>query len=254
MPRILITNDDGIESKGLLALYNAAATLGDVYVFAPNTNQSATGHSLTLTRPLRVKEIKKQWFSVDGTPTDCVNLALNGFLEEKTPDLILSGINIGTNLGDDITYSGTIAAAMEGTLLGVSSIAISQDCEEKDPTNFELAQNATIFLAEKILKKKFPARVFLNMNVPNISSKNCLGFQVTNQGKRVYGDRIVKRKDPRGADYFWIGGDKLDSRNEPNTDFAAIESNHISVTPVKMDLTDEQQKLYLEKWNLDEFI
>lgn len=254
MPKILITNDDGIESKGLEALYDAATTLGEVCVFAPNSNQSATGHSLTLNRPLRVKEIKEQWFSVDGTPTDCVNVALNGFLENKTPDLILSGINIGTNLGDDVTYSGTIAAAMEGTLLGVSSIAISQDCEENTSTDFELAKRTIIFLAKKILKEKLPPRVFLNINVPNVSTEDCPGIQVVSQGKRVYGDRIVKRKDPRGVDYFWIGGDKLNSSYEPNTDFAAIESNHISVTPVKMDLTDEEYKLHLKKWNFDEFI
>ncbi len=254
MPRILITNDDGIESVGLEALYEAASSLGDVFVFAPNSNQSATGHSLTLSRPLRVKEIKKQWFSVDGTPTDCVNVALNGFLEERIPDLILSGINIGTNLGDDVTYSGTIAAAMEGTLLGVSSIAISQDCEENNSTNFELAKKSIIFLSEKVLKKKLPQRVFLNMNIPNIPKQKCQGIQITSQGKRVYGDRIVKRKDPRGVDYFWIGGDKLDSKNELDTDFAAIETNHISVTPIKMDLTDIEQKRHLENLNLDEFI
>tara|TARA_A100001037_G_scaffold306676_1_gene353919 strand:- start:2813 stop:3577 length:765 start_codon:yes stop_codon:yes gene_type:complete len=254
MPKILITNDDGIESKGLEALYDAASTFGDVYVFAPSSNQSATGHSLTLTRPLRVKEIRKHWFSVDGTPTDCVNVALNGFLEDRTPDLILSGINIGTNLGDDVTYSGTIAAAMEGTLLGISSVAISQDCEEKTSTDFGLAKKSIIFLAQKILNEKLPPRVFLNINVPNISEEGCLGIQITSQGKRVYGDRIVKRKDPRGTDYFWIGGDKLNSRNEPNTDFAAIESNQISITPVKMDLTDEEYKLHLKKWDFDEFI
>jgi len=254
MSRILITNDDGIDSKGLEALHDVATSLGDVYVFAPKRNQSATGHSLTLNRPLRVKEIKERWFSVNGTPTDCVNVALNGFLEEKRPDLIISGINIGTNLGDDVTYSGTLAAAMEGTLLGVSSIAISQDCEENDSTDFELAQKAIFFLGEKILKEKLPPRVFLNVNIPNISTKDFNGFKITNQGKRVYGDKIVKRQDPRGIDYFWIGGDKLNSENEPNTDFVAIESNHISITPLNLDLTDEKVKIQLEEWDFNELI
>jgi 5'-nucleotidase len=249
MARILLSNDDGINSEGLLALRDAVSVLGEVSVVAPDREQSAAGHSLSLHRPLRLDACKEGWWAVDGTPTDCINLALNGLFKGSPPDIVLSGINKGGNLGDDITYSGTVAAAMEATLLGIPAVAMSLSHENGDVLNFELAQDFALKISRQVLQNGLGEGVLLNVNVPNISPKECQGVRVTRQGKRIYGDAIVEKTDPRGREYYWIGGSGLNWVRESDTDFDAMENNCISVTPVRLDLTDFDAIKSIEKWN-----
>ena len=248
MFRILLSNDDGISSEGLRALYRAVRPLGEVAVAAPDREQSAVSHSLSLHRPLRAEKTGEGWFAIDGTPTDCINLALNGLLKTR-PDIVLSGINKGANMGDDITYSGTVAVAMEATLLGVPAVAISLIWEPGEPFHFDLSEKFARAIAEKILQSGLGEGVLLNVNVPNISESECSGVEITRQGKRVYGDSIVEKIDPRGREYFWIGGNGLGWVDEPETDFAAASRKKISVTPVRLDLTDYGAMEELKKWH-----
>ena len=249
MVRILLSNDDGISSEGLRALYDAVRPLGEVIVVAPDREQSAAGHSLSIHRPLRINAIGNDWYAVDGTPTDCVNLALNGFLKDRPPDIVLSGINKGGNLGDDITYSGTVAAAMEATLLGCPAVAVSLVYEEEgEPLHFELAGQFARRITEEVLERGLNKGILLNVNVPNIVAEECRGARVTRQGKRIYGDAIVEKIDPRGREYYWIGGNGLNWVREPNTDFDAVTNQSISVTPIRLDLTDFDEMKELEKW------
>ena len=249
MARILLSNDDGISSEGLRALYDAVRPLGEVIVVAPDREQSAAGHSLSLHRPLRINPMGDDWYAVDGTPTDCVNLALNGFLKDRPPDIVLSGINKGGNLGDDVTYSGTVAAAMEATLIGYPAVAVSLVYEEEGETlRYELAGQFARRIAEEVLARGLDKGVLLNVNVPNIGAEECRGTRVTRQGKRVYGDSIVEKIDPRGREYYWIGGNGLNWVREPNTDFDAVTNQSISVTPIRLDLTDFGAMKELEKW------
>ena len=231
---ILVSNDDGIRSEGLQALTCAVEPLGEVYVVAPDREQSTVSHSLTLHRPLRVEEIAPRQYAVDGTPTDCVNLAVSGILPAR-PGLVLSGINKGANLGDDITYSGTVSAAMEGTLLGIPSLAISLVAREL--FDFTAAAAFAARLAEQVLAHPLPANTLLNVNVPAIPRRQMTGFRITRQGKRRYGEAFVEKIDPRGKKYYWIGGDELGFVEEPGTDFAAVQSGAISITPIHLDLT-----------------
>ncbi len=249
MTRILLSNDDGISSPGLRALYEAMRPLGEVIVVAPDREQSAAGHSLSLHRPLRVDRMASEWYAVDGTPTDCVNLALNGLFKDRRPEIMFAGINQGGNLGDDITYSGTVAAAMEATLLGVPAVAVSLVCESGEPLRFELAARFAHRLAGEILRRGLKPGVLLNVNAPNIPEGECRGVRVTRQGKRVYGDAIVEKIDPRGREYYWIGGNGLNWVQEPDTDFDAIVQRAISVTPIRLDLTDFESMKDLEKWD-----
>jgi len=249
MSRILLSNDDGIFSEGLEALYEAVRPLGEVIVVAPDREQSAAGHSLSLYRPLRIDRVREGWYAVDGTPTDCVNLALNGLLKGERPDLAISGINKGGNLGDDITYSGTVAAAMEATLLGIPSAAVSLVHENGEALRFELAGQVARRVAEQILGRGLKPGVLLNVNVPNIAPGECRGVRVTRQGKRIYGDAIVEKIDPRGREYYWIGGNGLKWVIEPDTDFEAVDQRTVSVTPIRMDLTDYDAMAGLEEWN-----
>ena len=190
---VLISNDDGIEAPGLKTLAKAFSKLHDVTVVAPDREQSATSHSLTLQRPLRVKKINSRFYSIDGTPTDCINLAVNGILKKK-PDLVISGINHGANLGDDITYSGTVSAAIEGTILGIPSIAIS--VAGRDNLNFETATEFTLYLSEIVFKNGLPPDTLLNVNVPNLPRKKIKGVLITHQGKRIYDDLVFKKLTP----------------------------------------------------------
>jgi 5'-nucleotidase len=249
MLRILLSNDDGISSEGLRALYESVRELGEVIVFAPDREQSAAGHSLSLHRPLRIDALGEEWYAVDGTPTDCVNLALNGLLKERRPDIVLSGINTGGNLGDDITYSGTVAAAMEATLLGIPAVALSLVLENGETPRFELAARFARHICEETLKRGLGERVLLNVNVPNIDPGDCLGVQVTRQGKRIYEDTVVEKIDPRGREYYWIGGGSLGWVREPGTDFDAVSNNQVSVMPVRLDLTDFGAIEEIEKWD-----
>ncbi|GBD39224.1 5'-nucleotidase SurE [bacterium HR37] len=249
--RILISNDDGINSEGLYALYEALKDLGEVFVVAPDRDQSASSHALTLHRPLRIEEISKNIYSVDGTPTDCINLAVNGLLKDRKPNLVVSGINKGENLGDDITYSGTVSAAMEGTLLGIPSIAVS--LSGKDNFHFETASYYAVILARYVLEKSLPLGTLLNVNVPNLLKEKVKGVKVTRQGKRLYGEPIVENIDPRGRKYYWIGGNELGFLDIENSDITALKQGYVSVTPIKLDLTDYDflNKLKLDLKNLE---
>jgi len=231
---ILVSNDDGIRAEGIRALTAALAPLGEVWVVAPDREQSAASHSLTLNRPLRVAELGERRFAVDGTPTDCINLAVNGLMARK-PSLVVSGINHGGNLGDDVTYSGTVSAAMEGTLLGVPSLAISQGM--KNGLGFGVAAAFAARLAETVLDQGLPRDTLLNVNVPARARSELRGYKVTRQGKRRYGDAIVEKTDPRGRKYYWIGGDGAGFVPGEGTDFAAVEDGYISLTPLHLDLT-----------------
>lgn len=232
---ILLSNDDGVASEGLKALQEKLASLDEVWVVAPDRDQSAVSHSLTLQRPLRIEQLGPRTFAVDGTPTDCVNLAINGILRER-PLLVISGINRGANLGDDITYSGTVSAAMEGTLLGVPGIAVSLVGTEQ--FDFAAAADFTSRLATRLLRDSLPPDTLLNVNVPPLPAAEIKGFALTRQGKRRYGDAIVEKVDPRGKKYYWIGGGSLDFVDAEGTDFSAVHRGWISITPLHLDLTN----------------
>lgn len=232
---ILVSNDDGIHSEGLAALADALGDFGEVYVVSPDRERSAASHSLTLHRPLRVTEIGPRRYAVDGTPTDCVNLAIQGILPRR-PRLVMAGINKGANLGEDITYSGTVSAAMEGTLLGVSSVAIS--LVGRDGFDFTAAAAFGRAVAQHVLANGLPRDTLLNINVPSRGSGEVREFLFTRQGRRRYGNAIVEKSDPRGRKYYWIGSDEFGFVEENGTDFAAVAQGIISVTPIHLDLTN----------------
>ncbi len=229
---ILVSNDDGIQSEGLRSLVAAVESIDDVVVVAPDRERSAVSHALTLERPLRADEVKPGWMAVDGTPTDCVNLALNGLLKTR-PWLVVAGINRGANLGDDITYSGTVSAAMEAALLGVPGVAFSQ----VGRAAFEYAQagNFATALVKCLRLSGVPQDTVLNVNIPE---GGCAGFCITRQGKRRYCDAVIEKVDPRGRKYYWIGGAEGETDGEPGTDFAAIKEGLISLTPLHLDFTN----------------
>jgi 5'-nucleotidase len=220
--------------------------VGEVFIVAPDREQSAASHALSLHRPLRVEEISETIYSVDGTPTDCVNLAVNGLLKDKKPDLVVSGINKGENLGDDITYSGTVSATMEGTLLGIPSIAVS--LATKNNFYFETASYYALLITKYVLRKGLPEGTLLNVNIPNLPKEKVKGIKVTRQGKRVYGEAIVENIDPRGRKYYWIGGNELGFLDIENSDIIAVNNGYVSVTPIKLDLTDYA---FLDRLQLD---
>ncbi len=232
---ILASNDDGIQSEGLNRLVEAVSRIDDVVVVAPDRERSAVSHALTLGSPLRADELREGWFAVDGTPTDCVNLAVNGLLSER-PWLVVSGINLGANLGDDITYSGTVSAAMEAVLLGIPAVAFSQ--VGSVPFNFDAAADFAGALVKRLAEPgaSLPSDTLLNVNIPEGPRPG--GYEVTRQGKRRYGDAVVEKTDPRGRKYYWIGGDELGFDDVEGTDFSAIKRGQISVTPLHLDLTN----------------
>src|SRR5437773_5144267 len=236
MPALLLTNDDGVHAAGLAALEQALAELGDAYVLAPEREQSACGHALTLHRPLRVDRLGERRFAVNGTPSDCVNLGVLGFLAER-PVLVVAGVNHGTNLGDDVTYSGTVSAAMEGTLLGIPSLAIS--LLGRDGFRFEVAAAFARRLTAWVLERGLPSDTLLNVNVPAAEDGRAVrAFALTRMGRRRYGDAIVEKVDPRGKKYYWIGGEELEFEDAEGTDFHAVSQGLISVTPIHLDLTN----------------
>ena len=232
MKRILVTNDDGVFSEGIKLLRDSLGELADVTVVAPDREQSASGHSLTLDRPLRMQMLEEKVYSVDGTPTDCVNLARQWLMKDDPPDLIVSGINFGFNLGDDVTYSGTVSATFEGSLMGIPSVAFSQEVGE----NFSFVPAAAFArqLLELLITKKLPPDLLLNVNVPAGEIK---GVRLTRLGRRVYEQSVVERFDPRGRRYFWIAGKPI-WQEDSGTDYEAIKSGCISITPLHLDLTD----------------
>jgi 5'-nucleotidase len=232
-PRILVTNDDGVYSEGIKLLAHALGDLGEVIVVAPTQEQSASGHSLTLQRPLRVQRLEEGWFAVDGTPTDCVNLAVLWLLREQKPDLVVSGINFGLNLGDDVTYSGTVSATFEGTLLGIRSVAFSQEVAEN--FSFEpAARFARELIAAILATSGLPADLLLNVNLPAAGFQ---GVSLTRLGKRIYQQSVIEKEDPRGRKYYWIAGTPEWSP-ESGTDHEAVSTGRVSITPLHLDLTD----------------
>lgn len=232
---ILLSNDDGIQSEGLIALEETLCEIGDIYTVAPDRPQSSMSHALTLHRPLRVNDLGKRRMAVDGTPVDCVKLALTGLLPVR-PHLVVSGINKGPNLGDDIIYSGTVSAAIEAALLGIPAIAVSL-VTFKD-FDFRAAAEFTAMLVERICERGIPPKTLLNVNVPPVPKQELKGWQVTRMGKRHYSETIVERIDPRGGKYYWIGGDDLGFANEDGTDCKSVQEGYVSVTPLQVDLTD----------------
>jgi 5'-nucleotidase len=234
MPRILITNDDGVFSEGIKLLAAALSEIADVSVVAPDREQSATGHSLTLHRPLRMQQLEENLFSVDGTPTDCVNLGVLWLMVDSPPDLVVSGINLGSNLGDDVTYSGTVSATFEGALLGIPSIAFSQEVAES--FSFERAAIFARRFVEELLKEELPSDLLLNVNIPATEIR---GVQLTRLGRRRYKQSVVEKKDPRGRRYFWIAGTP-EWQEEDGTDQTALLAGLVSVTPLHLDLTDHR--------------
>ncbi len=237
-PRILVTNDDGINANGLRVLERVARSLSDdVWVVAPETNQSGAAHSLTLTRPLRVRRHGERRFSVDGTPTDCVLIALQSLIEGPPVDLVLSGVNHGGNLGEDVTYSGTVAAAMEATLFKVRAIAFSQVCKDRQRIPFATAEAFAPRVIERLLPLPWAEDVLVNVNFPDLPEEDVQGLLVTTQGKRKIGDTLVERVDPRGEPYLWIGALREEAEAKPGTDLAAVAAGYVSVTPVHLDMT-----------------
>ena len=254
---ILVTNDDGITAPGLLALAQAMQPLGKVSILAPDRNWSASGHVKTMHRPLRVKKS----FLVDGTPamasdgapSDCVALALMGLLPEKI-DLVVSGINSGANFGHDLTYSGTVTAAMEGAIFGVRSLAFSLNTSDEisQPVDYSPAAQVAQVIARQVLAQSLPANILLNINVPALPYEQIRGYRITRQGTRIYRDRLVQREDPRGRPYYWIGGDAPTGVPEAGTDFGALDAGFVSITPIQLDLTAYGFMAEMERWRWDE--
>ncbi len=241
---ILVTNDDGVHSPGLAMLASSLSKLGQVVVVAPDRERSAIGHALTLHSPLRAELIKPDTYAVDGTPTDCVNLGIHKLFEER-PDLVVSGINRGANMGEDVTYSGTVSAAMEAMLMGVPSFAISLDLLSGEFADYAVAGRVANDLAATILRYGLPDDTFLNVNVPAGTPK---GIRMTRQGKRRYEEMIVEKVDPRGRKYYWIGGGQCQFEPIPGSDFLALSKGFVSVTPLHLDLTNHHSFDSLRQW------
>jgi 5'-nucleotidase len=251
MPVILVTNDDGISSTGIKVLAKALQPLGDVHVVAPENEQSAVAHALTLHRPLKTSRFSRRCYSVNGTPTDCVIIGVNKLLPAR-PDIIVSGINHGGNLGDDVTYSGTVAAAMEGTLLGIPSVAVSLAIDTQNngeaavkPSRFRAAADFAMRCTGVVLKMGLPKDTLLNINIPDV--REIKGVKLTRQGKRVYDNAIQEVSDQRGKTCYWIGGGKPVWQGDDETDFQAVFDGFVSVTPVHLDMTNHQALKILEK-------
>jgi 5'-nucleotidase len=232
---ILVTNDDGVLSPGIQILAKRLREIDSVVIVAPDRERSAAGHSMTLHRPLLIERIKEDVYSVNGTPTDCVNIAVKGLLKEK-PRLVVSGINKGPNLGDDITYSGTVAGAIEARLLGIPSLAVSLNARQD--FLFSDAAEVALRAASSVLDQGLSEGTLLNINVPNVPLNEIRGTAVTRLGKRIYHQMTVERVDPRGKKYYWIGGGDPDWEREEGTDFDAIDRKLVSITPLHLDLTD----------------
>ena len=249
---ILVTNDDGVDSPGLSALARALRHVEAVCVIAPNRNWTAAGHTKTLDRPLRVTAItlpgtRLGAYSSDGTPSDCVALGFLGLAPER-PRLVVSGINTGPNMGSDITYSGTVSAAMEGVVSGVPAIAVSlADYYEWD---FNYAAAFAARLARRVLREGVESDVLMNVNVPRGRRPDIKGVKVTRLGRREYNDELIRRKDPFGRDYYWIGGSPPGGAGEPGTDLHAVAAGYVSVTPVELDLTNHALIDHIARWGL----
>ena len=246
--RILLTNDDGLDAVGLRELEAGCAGLGEIWLVAPDREQSACSHALTLQRPLRIDERGPRRYAVDGTPTDCVFLGVNQLMRDCRPDIVVSGINRGGNLGDDLTYSGTVAAAFEATLLGIPALAVSLEIVREH--HFAAAGKVAALIAEQVLRRGLPPGTLLNINVPDRPFAELRGVRITRQGKRSYSDEVRENLDPRGRHYYWIGGEVLPDEAVAGTDSAAVREGFVSLTPIHLDLTNYRAITELEEWKL----
>ncbi|MFC1550223.1 5'/3'-nucleotidase SurE [Candidatus Neomarinimicrobiota bacterium] len=248
-PSILVTNDDGIFAAGIFALWEAMQDIGDVIVVAPDTEKSAVGHAITISDPIRIKKVKSNngygGFAVKGTPADCVKIAGTALLKTP-PNIVVSGINHGANVGSNIIYSGTVSAATEGTMLNIPSIAISLNSIKGG--DFKAAKKVAKEVVKAVLKNGLPRGVLLNVNVPNVSSSKIRGYKITKQGNIFFKDRFEKREDPRGQLYYWMTGEIIDEDSDIKYDGTALQENYISVTPIHYRLTNEPFVTNLKKW------
>lgn len=247
-PRILLTNDDGHESRGLAALARRAAKLGEVWVVAPSAEVSAISHAVSLRRPLRARRLRERWFAVDGTPADCVFLAVGELLPFR-PDLLISGINCGGNVAVDVTYSGTVAAAFEGALRRIPSLAVSRN--SFDDGDYGPAADLAVHLAGQLLEHGLPDGVFLNVNVPPLAAGEVRGVVAAPLGQRAYSEDLVERVDPRGKPYYWIAGTKVVDEPVDGTDCIAVADGYATVTPLQVDWTAHRALDALRGWELD---
>jgi 5'-nucleotidase len=249
-PRILVSNDDGHQSEGLRALVQAMEDLAEVWVVAPEAEQSASSHAISIHRPLRLRKVRERFYAVDGTPTDCSWLGIHHVMRAGRPALVVSGINHGPNLADDVTYSGTIAAAMEASIIGVPAIAFS--LAGWGAFDFAPAARFARALVAAALANPLPPNLLLNVNVPPGVEPD--GYVVTRLGKHSYGSEVVEKKDPRGRSYFWIGGNEYQHDDIPGSDCnAVLREKRVSVTPLMLDLTDEKTRTRVAGWRLDGF-
>jgi 5'-nucleotidase len=249
-PRILVSNDDGHGSRGIQALVEAMTPLGEVWVVAPEAEQSAASHAISIYRPLRIREISTRWYAVDGTPTDCSWIGVNHILKGRRPTLMVSGINHGPNLADDVTYSGTVAAAMEASLMGIPAIAFS--LASRGTFDFAPAARFARELVAAALTQTLPYGMLLNVNVPGGVEPD--GYVVTRLGKHSYGGEIVEKTDPRGRKYYWIGGNEYQHEDIPGSDCnVVLEEKRVSVTPLHLDLTLHQQRAEVARWPVQGF-
>ena len=250
---ILVTNDDGVNHPGLLALAQAMRSLGQVSILAPDRNWSASGHVKTMHRPLRVKEVSladgSLAYSSDGAPSDCVALALLGILSQPV-DLVVSGINPTANVGHDVTYSGTVTAAMEGAIWGLPALAFSLDVQEngKVERHFAAAADIAAQIVTVVMESKLPSGYLLNVNIPDLPAAEIRGLMVTRMGLRIYRDALIRREDPRGKPYYWIGGDLPTGVPDEGTDIGALAGKFVSVTPLQLDLTAHQELADIRQW------
>ena len=245
-PQILLTNDDGIGSLGLKALTSAMKKVGEVWVVAPERPQNAVGRALTLHKPLRSTQLGKQMFAINGTPADCVTLAIGKLMEHHPPALLVSGINQGLNLGDDVTNSGTVSGAMEGRLHGIPSIAVSQ--EDHSRSRYKMVAEFTTCLASMILRKSPLKDLLLNVNIPACPIHKISGIRFTSLSQRRYLNQVIEKVDPRGKKYYWIAGERITWHRKELSDFQAISQQMISITPLHLDLTEYQSLKVLQTW------
>jgi 5'-nucleotidase len=257
MMYILVTNDDGVDAPGLLALKQGMEHLGEIVVVAPDRNWSAAGHTKTLHKPLRIEQRNLKdgspAFVTNGAPTDCVALVLLGFLPEK-PALIASGINPACNLAHDLTYSGTVAAAMEGAINEIPSLAVSIDAEHDETVDFAAAASIAARIAQRVLADGLPPDTFLNINVPAAPVHEIRGLRITHLGKRIYRDALIERQDPSGKNYYWIGGEPPSGVVEEGSDIWAVAHQYVSVTPVHMDMTSHRLIERLKSWEQEPLV
>jgi 5'-nucleotidase len=248
-PRILLVNDDGIQAPGLEILREIAAELSDdLWTVAPESNQSGTSHALTIRRPLRPRRLDERAWAVDGTPTDCVMLALQALLPaDRAVDLVLSGVNKGANVAEDVIYSGTIGAAMEAALFNIQAVALSQVCDDVDDVPWSAARVHGPDLVRRLVVAGWPGNVLLSVNFPACEADEVRGVRVVPHGWRKLGDEIVERHDPRGESYYWIGHLRSKPWNEPGTDLEAVKQGHIAVTPVHLDMTHRPSLVHLRE-------